>query len=130
MRDYPSGVENQIEWFHAIADRLGEQDPGASEEAQRLLPRFVADHLPGHAVPPDLDARAVRLAVVELRRNEQAWNRTLQSAIVRAHDLARAEGAPAARAELRTFRESCPWAYLRNVADRQASAYTDGDDGA
>ena len=121
----PKTRDAQFEWFHALAQSLksaGFRDVHASVRSDML--RFTTENLPSHSFPDELEDRAFIESVQQLRTNESAWNRALQTAIIKACDKAEAGERLAAAEDLERFASSCPWALFAEVARDQASQFT------
>lgn len=119
-----SQLDEQVEWFHSFAEQpVAAIAAQASDTNRAWVARFVADCLPHHSFPPNLDPEQFAKEVKELRGNERGWNRGLMAALVQADDLVSSQGAQAAAASLESFANSCPWALFAEVARNQAARY-------
>jgi len=119
----PSELDLQVEWFHQLAvDAIAERI--VVDEAMRMsLTLFLETHLPGHSMSSqESDSELIR-AIVELRKNETAWNQALQRAIIQADDTFREGESKKAAEVLNRFSYECPWTLFSRVARNQASNY-------
>jgi hypothetical protein len=116
-----------VEWFHAFAMQPAESIAAqASHSNQSLLARYVARSLPGHPLGDIMSAEDFAEAVQDIRNSERDWNHALCEALVRAENLALAQGPQAARMSLEGFAASCPWSPFAQVARDQATHYQRG----
>ncbi len=95
----------------------------ATDTHRAAMNEFVARQLPAYPLPPELTDAEFADAVLSLRRNDGAWNRTL----VRADGMALAKDLPQAIETLRSFAAICPWALYAEVARNQACNYEKGE---
>ncbi len=121
---FPDTSDAQFEWFHSLAQSLEEFGAVAVNESMRSgMLRFAAQHLPGHKFPEEQDPHSFLEDVQLLRKNERAWNKALQAAIMGASDRAAAGEQQGASNDLERFASSCPWALFARVARDQASQF-------
>ncbi|MFN9471987.1 hypothetical protein [Acidovorax sp.] len=120
--------ELQWEWYRQLAslDRkvLAAQ---ATETNLAAIQAFVAAQLPDHPLPPGLAGMEFADAVLRLRQNDRAWNRSLMEALIRADDLVKEQNLPQAVATLRSFSSICPWRLYAEVALNQVDSYANGE---
>jgi hypothetical protein len=117
----PKTRDEQVEWFHNLTRTVGNGTPNAATaELVAQLADFVAQHLPGHTLPPAPTEAEFVESVHTLRESERSWNQALMNAIIEANDRAKLGSPQEAAKDLRAFASQCPWALFAEVATRQA----------